>query len=55
MPWVAKTFREKHNKNLTLRQARKAASIANGILRETGDEGLAIKTANAKVKKGKGK
>ena len=55
MPWTGRSFREKHNKRLTSRQARKAASIANAILRETGNEVLAIKTANAKVKGEKSK
>ena len=50
MPWTGKTFREKHNKGLSQSQARKAASIANAILRETGDEGKAIRIANAQVK-----
>ena len=50
MPWTGKSFREKHNKGLSKRQSAKAASIANAILRETGDEALAIRTANARVK-----
>jgi len=38
MPWTAKSFRKRHNKKLTPAQARKAAKIANAILRETGGQ-----------------
>lgn len=55
MPWTAASFRKKHNKRLTLAQARKAARIANAILEETGNEALAIRTANARVKAQKAK
>ncbi len=50
MPWTAEEFRKKFNKDLTDKQAKKAAQIANGILKETGNEALAIKTANARIK-----
>lgn len=50
MPWTASTFRSRHNKGLSPGQSRRAAKIANGILRSTGDEKLAIATANARVK-----
>ena len=50
MPWTAQSFRNKHNKMLTDTQAKKAAEIANAILKKTGDEALAIKTANKRVK-----
>jgi uncharacterized protein YdaT len=50
MPWSAEEFRKKHNKDLTDKQAKKAAQIANGVLKSSGDEALAIKTANARVK-----
>jgi uncharacterized protein YdaT len=50
MPWTAEEFRKKHNKDLTDKQAKKAAQIANSILADSGDEALAIKTANARVK-----
>lgn len=55
MPWTAKTFKSRHNKSLTSAQAKKAAGIANAVLEETGDEGKAIRIANAQVKKGKKK
>lgn len=45
MPWDAKSF-ARHNHALHGESAAKAASIANAILKRTGDEGLAIATAN---------
>ena len=48
MPWTGQTFK-KHNKKLSTGQAKKAARIANAILKDTGDEGLAIRTANARI------
>ena len=53
MPWTAKTFRSRHNKKLSPAQSRKAAKIADDVLRRTGDEGRAIRTANAAVKRKK--
>ncbi len=50
MPWNAKTFKSRHNKNLSPGKAEKASKIANAILQKTGDEGLAIATANARAK-----
>ena len=49
MPWTAQNFRSRHNKSLSDLQAAHAARMANAILQRTGDEGLAIATANAKV------
>lgn len=49
MPWTAKEFRQKFNKKLTDEQAKKAAQIANAVLKDTGDEAKAIKIANARV------
>lgn len=51
MPWTGQSFR-KHNKKLTPAQAKKASQIANAVLDETGNEGKAIRIANAQVKKG---
>lgn len=45
MPWDAKSFAT-HNHALHGAGAGKAASIANAILKRTGDDGLAIATAN---------
>lgn len=53
MPWTAKSFRSRHNKELPLSVAKEAAKIANAILQQTGNEATAIRVANSKVKKGK--
>lgn len=45
MPWSGKSF-HKHNKKLSSEQSAKAAKQANAILKETGDEGMAIAVAN---------
>lgn len=50
MPWTGRSF-AKHNKSLRGARASKAASIANAVLRETGDEGKAIRIANARAKR----
>jgi uncharacterized protein YdaT len=52
MPWTGKEFASKHNKKLSGEQANKAAKIANAILRETGDDGKAIRIANSKFSGG---
>lgn len=49
MPWDAKSFAP-HNHSLSPSQAVGAAKIANGVLKSTGNEGLAIATANARAK-----
>lgn len=46
MPWSGKSFAAKHNHSLKGAAASKAASIASAIVREGGDEGVAIATAN---------
>jgi uncharacterized protein YdaT len=46
MPWTAKSFK-KHNRKAT----KKMADVANAVLRETGDEGKAIRIANAQGKR----
>lgn len=51
MPWNSKSFKNRHNKKLTDKEAGKAADQANAILKETGDEGMAIATANKHAKK----
>lgn len=50
MPWNKDSFR-KHNKSLSDAKASKAASIANAIVKDGGDEGMAIATANKHVKR----
>jgi uncharacterized protein YdaT len=50
MPWDANSFK-KHNKKLSAAESGKAARQANAILAKTGDDGLAIRVANANAKK----
>jgi hypothetical protein len=54
VPWDADSFRKKHNKNLTDKQAARAARIANDVLEKTGDEAKAVRAANARMKFEKG-
>ena len=50
MPWPSgKQFAAKHNHSLKGPAAQKAADIASAVLRKSGDEGKAIRIANAKV------
>jgi len=51
-PWTAKSFRERHNKKLTLSQAKLAARVANKTLKETGDEKKAVISGNVAAKRG---
>jgi hypothetical protein len=53
VPWTPSEFRRKHNKKLTLKQAGRAALIAERIMEKGGDEGVAIATANKLVKRKK--
>lgn len=50
MPWTAQSFK-KHNKHLKGKKASLASRIANAVLKKTGDEGLAIRIANARAKR----
>ena len=50
MPWKAKDAK-KHKKGLTSAEARRWAKIANEVLADSGDEGKAIRIANARCKK----
>ena len=52
MPWSGKSFRQKHNKDLTAKQAAKAAAQANAILASGASEGIAIATANKHARDG---
>ena len=45
MPWTGQTFQH-HNSHLSPAQSSHAASIANAILKRSGNEGMAISTAN---------
>jgi len=51
MPWSGKSFASRHNHRLSGAKAKKAAAQANAILKETGDEGLAIAVANKAAKR----
>ena len=48
MPWTSTTIR-RHKKGMTPAQASKAARIANAILKETGDDGKALRVAFSKI------
>lgn len=54
MPWDASTF-HKHNKKLSEAEASKAAKQANAILKSSGDEGIAIATANKEANRRRGR
>jgi uncharacterized protein YdaT len=49
VPWSGKSFGSRHNHSLSGAGAAKAASIANAVLKRSGDEGMAIAVANKKV------
>jgi uncharacterized protein YdaT len=51
MPWTSGSFASKHNKNLSASQKVKAATIANSVLKKTGNDASAIRIANAAVKR----
>ena len=50
MPWTARDV-SRHKKGLSAPQRKKWAAIANGVLKSTGNEAEAIRTANARVGK----
>ena len=50
MPWTPRTFKHR-NKGLTAPKARVASEVANKGLSRTGDEGRAIREANAVAKR----
>lgn len=49
MPWTSNDA-SRHNKSLSGSSKERWARIANAVLSKSGDEALAIKTANARVK-----
>lgn len=51
MPWTGKEFKSRHNHGMSASQATEAARVANAVLGKTGDEGQAIRIANAMAKK----
>ena len=46
-PWTAEEFRRKHNKRLTDAQAKHAATVADAVLKRTGDEAQAVRIGNS--------
>lgn len=50
MPWTPSTFKKRHGLKLSIKQSKKAAEIANAIVADGGDEGLAIAVALKQVK-----
>lgn len=51
MPWTARTFKDRHNKKLTLPEAASAAKQATSMIRSGAPEGVAIATANKRFKR----
>jgi len=49
MPWTPKDA-PAHNRNATGKRARQWADVANSVLQHTGDEGRAVREANAAIK-----
>jgi hypothetical protein len=47
MPWGPKEFKSRHNHKLSGPQSKVAAKVANEVLARTGDEGRAVREANA--------
>lgn len=54
MPWTAEQFRNKHNKQLSLPAAAKAAAMATAMIKSGVPEGEAIATANKHAARGFG-
>lgn len=50
MPWTGSSFRSRHNHDLSPEQAKKAAAMANALLKKGMDEGEAIAIANKHAK-----
>jgi uncharacterized protein YdaT len=54
MPWTPQEFRDRHAKDLSPAQAKKAAAQANAMLKSGADEGTAIATAIKHAKRSAG-
>jgi len=52
-PWKAKDAKSHTHKARTPKQQQKWAKIANAVLNDTGDDELAIRVANLRIKEGK--
>lgn len=55
MPWSDKDAKAKTHKATTKKSQHQWASTANAVLKKTGDEGQAVRIANAAVKKSRSK
>lgn len=59
MPWAPKDAKKHTKKAVSTAKMRQWSTVANSVLKDTGDEGKAIRIANAAIsrskKKGKGK
>jgi len=53
MPWKPEEFARKHNKSLSPKAAKTAAKTANAVLKESGDEGKAVRIGNYVAKRTK--
>ncbi len=53
MPWRPEEFAAKHNKHLSPKQAATAAKTANAVLKQSGDEGKAVRIGNYVAKRTK--
>jgi len=51
MPWTPRDAKRHTHKATTPKKKRQFATVANKVLEETGDEGRAIRTANAAVRR----
>ena len=55
MPWNARQVARKTKKAKSPKQKRQWVHVANSVLKRTGDEGRAVRSANAAVKKAEAK
>ena len=51
MPWTPSDAREKNHKANTPQKKREWADVANSVLKRTGDDGRAVRTANGVLRK----
>jgi hypothetical protein len=54
MPWNPKDAKRHTKAASTPKKQRQWADVANSVLKRTGDEGLAVRQANAVIKKRRG-
>jgi uncharacterized protein YdaT len=55
MPWNSKDAKRHTKAASTPTKKKEWSGVANAVLKKSGDEGKAIRIANAMMKKGKGK